>query len=86
MNHNSAPIYPTPEARDEALQADIDLTEAGLPYSGARIYPHETARQVDLAAAERANIAQTAGEVGMTSTEWLAKREELGRSPNSRGN
>lgn len=57
-------------------------TEAGpLPGAGQTHYTGEAQRQAALAAAERANIANAAGQLGMTSSEWRAKREELGRSP-----
>lgn len=79
MGNESAPLYPNEEARDAALEADRVKLEAPLPYSDVRHYPHETARQVSLAAAEGANIAKAAQERGMTSEEYTRARAEAAK-------
>jgi hypothetical protein len=75
---------PSDEARDAQLEADRAQEAAPLPYSHVTRYESEGQRQVDLAAAERGNIARAAGELGLTTTEWGDLRKKLGRSP-SRG-
>ena len=66
----------------EALLAVDRATEAmPLPYADRTHYQSDVERQVDLAAAERSNVAAAAGELGITTDEYNRMREELGRSP-----
>lgn len=74
-------IYGSKDERDAALDADRQTADAPLPYADLRHYTNETQRQVDLAAAERSNIAKAAGELGLTSAEYQGLRAKLGRSP-----
>ena len=69
------------EARAAQWEADRVREQAPLPYADLSSYQHEGQRQTDLAAAERSNIAHTAGELGLTSDEWSALRTKLGRPP-----
>lgn len=76
---------PAPEQDGEAIAAqwaaDRAQEAAPLPHAGQSHYGDKGESQVDLAAAERGNIARAAGEVGLTTDEWTALRSELGRSP-----
>lgn len=76
-------LYPDDEARQAALGADRKTADAPLPYADVREYQHGGQRQADLAAAERSNVARTAGELGLTTEEWYALRTQLGRSPSA---
>jgi hypothetical protein len=67
-----------------AWQADRNTEAKPLPYAGETRYPHDVAKNVDLAAAERSNVAKAAGEMGATSDEYMAARHALGHSPNAR--
>jgi len=81
-----APGQTPPPEDDQARAAqwaqDRITEEAPLPHSNLPHYEHDSQRQTDLAAAEKSNIARAAGELGLTTAEWEAKRKELGRSPN----
>lgn len=80
--------YPQP---NEAYQTDADraadweidrhVESMPLPGAGQSHYSSESQRQLALAVAERANIARTAGGLGLTSGEWNTLRSTLGRSP-----
>jgi hypothetical protein len=69
------------EPQSEQWLTDRTTEAAPLPYAGKRSYTDEVERQVDLGAAEKGNIARAAGELGLTSTEWLDLRSQLGHSP-----
>lgn len=81
MGHEGTPVHPSPEARAEAWKTDRELEATPLPGADVRHYRSEGERQAALVAAEKANIAQTAGELGLTTEEWHAKRIRLGHSP-----
>lgn len=83
MNHRPN-THPDEAARAAAWEADRQQEATHLPYSHVRHYSDPGERQIDLAAAERTNIARAAGELGLTSGEWSEMRSKLGRSP-SRG-
>jgi hypothetical protein len=74
---------PIPVEQEHAAQWEIDRAQEAtpLPYSHLTHYENEGQRQVDLAAAERNNIARAAGRLGITSIQWLEMRDRLGRSP-----
>jgi len=76
---NNVRAYEQVRAVDWNLDRDIETMP--LPGADESHYSSETQRQAALAAAEKANIASAAGELGLTSDEWRAKRTELGRSP-----
>lgn len=84
MSHGPEGLYTSDEERTAALETDRRIAAEPLPYADVKHYAHEYQRQTDLEAAERSNIAKAAGELGLTSDEWLAKRAQLGRSPTSR--
>jgi hypothetical protein len=75
---------PDDEVRAAQWEADRATEATPLPYADRKRYQDEGERQVDLATAERNNIARAAGALGMTVDEWTAKRKELGRSPQRR--
>lgn len=74
-------FYTDPAEREEAWQKDRATEEAPLPGAGQRHYSDEGQRQSALRSAEQANIARAAGEAGVTTAEWLAKKSEINRSP-----
>ena len=78
---NESVNYSSPADREADLVIDRAIEATPLPFSHVRHYQNEVQRQVDLAAAERANIAKAAGELGMTSREWQDLRHQLGRQP-----
>ena len=80
MSHGPEGLYPSQEDRSQALEADRQAEAAPLPYSGLKHYENDGQRQADLAAAERANIAQAAREAGLTSEEWQARRAREAQS------
>ncbi len=80
VSTNRESLYQTEADRNAALYIDRYLESIPLPGQGNQ-YLNEDERQLGLAVAERANIARSAGQLGLTSEEWKAKRTELGRSP-----
>ena len=84
MSNEKQQFYPSEELRAAALEADRQTEEKPLAGDGQRHYTGEAQRQAALAGAEPANIARAAGELGMTSDEWQAKRVQLGRPPTTR--
>jgi len=68
-------------ARAEQWETDRTTEAQPLPYADQTHYKNPVEQGVDLAAAERSNVARAAGELGLTSPEWEAMRKDLGRSP-----
>lgn len=74
-------VFPDDAGRAKDWDADRVTEELPLPFAHERRYTSAVNRQVDLEAAERAGIAKEAGNLGLTTREWRAMRERLGRSP-----
>ena len=68
-------------ARAEQWEADRVVEATPLPYAGQSHYRNPGERQIDLEAAEKSNVAQAAGELGLTSDEYLALRKVVGHNP-----
>lgn len=72
------------ELRSQQWAQDRATEGSPLPFADEIHYTREVNKDLDLAAAERSNIARAAGELGLTTVEWEQMRKDLGRSP-SRG-
>ena len=76
-------VHADEQARAVAWELDRHTETLPLPGADQSHYSSEAQRQAALEVAEKKNIARAAGELGLTSGEWHAKRTELGRSPNA---
>ncbi len=76
---------PAPPQDDEAIAAqwaaDRAQEAAPLPHADQARYGDVGERNVALAAAQRNNEATAAGDVGLTTDQWLALRHKLGHAP-----
>ncbi|MGH7234383.1 MAG: hypothetical protein ACREF7_02975 [Candidatus Saccharimonadales bacterium] len=74
-------LYPTDADRRAALAVDRYIETMPLPGHELSHHSSEEQRQTALAVSEITGIARSAGELGLTSAEWRAKRDQLGRYP-----